>query len=164
MAIVAVPDSSAATSIHRCPDLSGVELEELTTSARSRRRGHYFAVPMAEIDRELAVQRKAQRVAMSSSLIRALWWLIFQDVGRIPKTWARRGWLRSSASIARVARICAARRSNDRDRAPPSRRAESAIAHTRGRKSTFRSRCSDRLRSRAHLDFVVPCSLVMSSR
>jgi hypothetical protein len=31
---------------------------------------------------------------MSPSLLRALWWLIFQDVGRIPKTFARRGRLK----------------------------------------------------------------------
>src|SRR5215510_8169653 len=47
---------------------------------------------MAEIDRELAEQRShAQRVAGSPSVARALWWLIFQDIGRIPRTWARRG-------------------------------------------------------------------------
>ena len=40
---------------------------------------------MAEIDRELAEQRaRAQRVAMSPSVLRALWWLIFQDIGRDP--------------------------------------------------------------------------------
>jgi hypothetical protein len=27
---------------------------------------------------------------MSASILRALWWLVFQDVGRIPRTWARR--------------------------------------------------------------------------
>ena len=34
---------------------------------------------------------KAQRVATSPSVLRAMWWLIFQDIGRIPKTFARRG-------------------------------------------------------------------------
>ncbi|MCX5746659.1 MAG: hypothetical protein NT062_29635 [Proteobacteria bacterium] len=51
-----------------------------------------LTVPMAELDRELAVERaKAQRLAMSASVSRALWWLVFQDIGRIPRTWARRG-------------------------------------------------------------------------
>jgi hypothetical protein len=48
-------------------------------------------VPMGEIDRELGHERaKAQGVAQSTSLLRAMWWLIFQDIGRIPRTFARR--------------------------------------------------------------------------
>jgi hypothetical protein len=50
---------------------------------------------MAEFDRELALQRAwAQEVAMSPSVLRALWWLIFQDLGRMPATLARRGRLK----------------------------------------------------------------------
>jgi hypothetical protein len=65
---------------------------------------------MSEIDRELGEQRaKAQDVAMSSSLLRALWWLIFQDVGKIPRTLARRGRLKR-LGVDRRARADLARR------------------------------------------------------
>jgi len=71
---------------------SGVELEELDHERAFQQARPRLTVPMAEIDRELAIQRaKAQEVAMSPSVLRALWWLIFQDIGRIPNTIARRG-------------------------------------------------------------------------
>ena len=75
------------------PELSsGVELEELDHERAFQKARPILTVPMAEIDRELAEQRaKAQKVAMSPSILRALWWLIFQDVGRIPRTMARKG-------------------------------------------------------------------------
>jgi len=75
------------------PELSsGVELEELDHERAFQKARPAFTVPMAEIDRELAEQRaKAQRVSMSPSVLRALWWLLFQDIGRIPRTFARRG-------------------------------------------------------------------------
>ncbi len=75
------------------PELSsGVELEELDHERAFQKARPILTVPMAEIDRELAEQRaKAHRVAMSASILRALWWLLFQDIGRIPRTWARRG-------------------------------------------------------------------------
>ena len=70
---------------------SGVELEELDHERAFQKARPRLTVPMAEIDRELAIQRaKAQEVAMSPSVLRALWWLIFQDIGRIPNTIARR--------------------------------------------------------------------------
>jgi Fe-S-cluster-containing hydrogenase component 2 len=75
---------------------SGVELEELDHERAFQAARPRLPVPMAEIDRELAEQRaKAQRVAMSKSLLRALWWLIFQDVFRIFRTLARRGRLKT---------------------------------------------------------------------
>jgi len=71
---------------------SGVELEELDHERAFQNARPRLTVPMAELDRELALQRaKAQEVAMSPSVLRALWWLIFQDIGRIPNTLARRG-------------------------------------------------------------------------
>jgi hypothetical protein len=75
------------------PELSGgVELEELDHERTFQRARPVLTVPMAEIDRELAENRaKAQRVARSVSVTRALWWLIFQDIGKYPKTFARRG-------------------------------------------------------------------------
>jgi hypothetical protein len=78
------------------PELSsGVELEELDHERAFQRARPTLTVPMAEIDRELFEQRgKAQRVAQSPSVLRALWWLIFQDIGRIPRTWARRSRLK----------------------------------------------------------------------
>ncbi|MDQ3300567.1 MAG: hypothetical protein M3619_28640, partial [Myxococcota bacterium] len=74
------------------PELSsGVELEELDHERAFQKARPVLPVPMAEIDRELAEQRAwAQQVAMSPSVLRALWWLIFQDVGRIPRTMARK--------------------------------------------------------------------------
>ncbi len=93
------------------PALSGgVELEELDHERTFQRARPVLTVPMAEIDRELALQRaKAQRVARSPSVARALWWLIFQDIGRIPKTYARRGRLKQ-LGVDRVTRKDLARR------------------------------------------------------
>ncbi len=78
------------------PELSsGVELEELDHERAFQKARPTLTVPMAEIDRELAEQRKiAQRVAQSPSVLRALWWLVFQDIGRIPRTMARKSRLR----------------------------------------------------------------------
>ncbi len=75
------------------PELaSGVELEELDHERYFQQHRPRLTVPMAEIDRELAVQRaKAQAVGTSPSMMRAMWWLIFQDIGRWPRTLARRG-------------------------------------------------------------------------
>lgn len=78
------------------PELaSGVELEELDHERFFQQHRPRLTVPMAEIDRELAEQRaKADRTASSPSVLKALWWLIFQDIGRIPRTLARRGRLK----------------------------------------------------------------------
>ncbi|MGN6108016.1 MAG: 4Fe-4S dicluster domain-containing protein [Kofleriaceae bacterium] len=93
------------------PELSsGVELEELDHERAFQQARPVLPVAMAEIDRELAEQRaKAQRVAMSPSVARALWWLLFQDIGRIPRTIARRGRLRQLGAD-RAARKDLARR------------------------------------------------------
>jgi hypothetical protein len=93
------------------PELSsGVELEELDHERAFQKARPILTVPMAEIDRELAEQRaKAQKVAMSPSVLRALWWLIFQDIGRIPRTWARKGRL-AQLQVDRVTRNDLARR------------------------------------------------------
>src|SRR3569833_3145653 len=89
---------------------SGVELEELDHERAFQAARPHYPVPMAEIDRELNEQRaKAQRVAVSPSLLRAMWWLIFQDIGRIPKTFARRGRL-AQLGVAKRTRKDLARR------------------------------------------------------
>jgi Fe-S-cluster-containing hydrogenase component 2 len=89
---------------------SGVELEELDHERAFQSARPHYPVPMAEIDRELNEQRaKAQRVATSTSLLRAMWWLIFQDIGRIPRTFARRGRL-AQLGVDRRARKDLARR------------------------------------------------------
>jgi Fe-S-cluster-containing hydrogenase component 2 len=89
---------------------SGVELEELDHERAFQKARPRLTVPMAEIDRELAIQRaKAQEVAMSPGVLRALWWLIFQDIGRIPNTMARRGRL-SQLGVDRRTRRDLARR------------------------------------------------------
>jgi len=74
------------------PELaSGAELEELDHERFFQVHRPRLTVPMAEIDRELALQRAtAQRVGRSPSMLRALWWLIFQDIGKYPRTLARR--------------------------------------------------------------------------
>jgi hypothetical protein len=89
---------------------SGVELEELDHERAFQQARPRLTVPMAELDRELAELRAhAQRVAQSPSVLRALWWLIFQDIGRIPRTIARRGRLKQ-LGVDRATRRDLARR------------------------------------------------------
>jgi hypothetical protein len=74
---------------------SGVEREEHDHERAFQNLRPRLPVPMAEIDRELAEQRaRAHEVAGSSSVLRALWWLLTQDLFRWPRTIARRGRLR----------------------------------------------------------------------
>ncbi len=69
----------------------GVELEELDHERAFQTARPRYTVAMAEIDRELGHQRAmAQDVARSPSLLRAMGWLIFQDVFKVPRTFARR--------------------------------------------------------------------------
>jgi Fe-S-cluster-containing hydrogenase component 2 len=111
MVIVVVSGFLGRYLYTQVPELSsGVELEELDHERTFQRYRPVLTVPMAEIDRELAEQRaKAQRVAMSPSVLRALWWLIFQDIGRIPRTWARKGRL-AQLQVDRATRNDLARR------------------------------------------------------
>lgn len=89
---------------------SGVELEELDHERFFQQHRPHFTVAMAEIDRELAVQRAAaQHVGRSPSMLRALWWLIFQDIGKVPRTWARRGRLKQLGVDRRTRRLLARR-------------------------------------------------------
>ncbi len=112
MAIVVVSGFLGRYLYTQVPELaSGVELEELDHERAFQRARPMLPVPMAEIDRELAVQRAhAQRVAGSPSVARALWWLIFQDIGRIPRTIARRSRLAALGVADRRARNDLARR------------------------------------------------------
>jgi hypothetical protein len=67
---------------------------------------------MAELDRELREHRaRAQHIAMSPSVLRALWWLISQDLLRLPRTIARRGRLRQ-LGVDRKTRAELARRAS----------------------------------------------------
>jgi Fe-S-cluster-containing hydrogenase component 2 len=89
---------------------SGVELEELDHERAFQQVRARVPAAMAEIDRELAVQRaRAQDVARSPSVTRALWWLIFQDIGRIPTTIARRSRLKQLGADRRTRRDLARR-------------------------------------------------------
>jgi Fe-S-cluster-containing hydrogenase component 2 len=89
---------------------SGVELEELDHERAFQKARPRLTVAMAEIDRELAIHRAgAQEVASSPGVMRALWWLIFQDIGRIPRTFARRGRLRHLGVDRRTRRDLARR-------------------------------------------------------
>jgi len=89
------------------PELaSGAELEELDHERFFQVHRPRLTVPMAEIDRELALQRAtAQRVGRSPSMLRALWWLIFQDIGKYRGRSPAAVGSPSSASIARRATI-----------------------------------------------------------
>jgi Fe-S-cluster-containing hydrogenase component 2 len=74
---------------------SGVELEELDHERTFQNWRPRLPVPLAELDRELREMRaRAQHIAMSPSVLRALWWLLTQDLLRLPRTFARRGRLR----------------------------------------------------------------------
>jgi Fe-S-cluster-containing hydrogenase component 2 len=68
------------------PELaSGVELEELDHERAFQAARTRYPVGMAEIDRELSELRaRAQKVAMSPSVLYALFWLLKQDIGRVP--------------------------------------------------------------------------------
>ncbi len=93
MVIVVVSGFLGRYLYTQVPELaSGAELEELDHERFFQLYRPRLTVPMAEIDRELAVQRaNAQRVGQSPSMLVALWWLIFQDIGKYPRTLARRG-------------------------------------------------------------------------
>jgi len=89
---------------------SGVELEELDHERAFQAARPHYPAPMSEIDRELGEQRaKAQAVAQSPSLLVAMWWLIFQDIGKIPRTLQRRTRLKQMG-VDRKARADLARR------------------------------------------------------
>ncbi len=89
---------------------SGVELEELDHERAFQAARPHYPVPMSEIDRELGAERaKAQAVAQSPSLLLAMWWLIFQDIGKIPRTLQRRSRLKQMG-VDRKARADLARR------------------------------------------------------
>jgi hypothetical protein len=92
MAIVVVSGALGRYLYTQVPELvGGVELEELDHERAFQAARVRYPVPMAEIDRELGVLRDhANTVAATPSLLRALWWLLFQDVFRYPRTFARR--------------------------------------------------------------------------
>jgi hypothetical protein len=89
---------------------SGVELEELDHERAFQAARPHYPVPMAEIERELGDKRmRAQAVARSPSVLRALWFLIFSDLFRLPNTIARRRRL-AALGLDRKARNDLARR------------------------------------------------------
>jgi len=112
MAIVVVSGFLGRYLYTQVPELaSGVELEELDHERAFQAARPRLPTPMAEIDRELAQHKaRAHGVAGSPSVLRALWWLIFQDVFRIPRTLARRGRLKQLGITDRKTRNELARR------------------------------------------------------
>ncbi|HEY1555536.1 MAG TPA: 4Fe-4S dicluster domain-containing protein [Kofleriaceae bacterium] len=96
MVIVVVSGVLGRYLYTQVPEMSsGVELEDLDHERAFQAARPRMPVPMAEIDRELAVQRAhAYEVAASQSVLRALSWLLVQDMFRIPRTLARRGRLK----------------------------------------------------------------------
>jgi Fe-S-cluster-containing hydrogenase component 2 len=111
MAIVVVSGFLGRYLYAQVPEMaSGVELEELDHERAFQAARPRLPVPMADIDRELAEHRiRAQRVAASPSVLRALWWLLFQDVFRLPRTLARRSRLKQ-LGVDRAQRAELARR------------------------------------------------------
>ena len=112
MVIVVVSGFLGRYLYTQVPELaSGVELEELDHERAFQKARPAHPAAMAECDRELANARDhAQGVAKSSSVVRSLWWLIFQDVGRVPKNLARRGRLKRLGVTDRRLRKDLARR------------------------------------------------------
>jgi Fe-S-cluster-containing hydrogenase component 2 len=86
MVIVVVSGFLGRYLYTQIPELSsGVELEELDHERAFQAARPRYPVPMAEIDRELSdLKARAQKVAMSPSLLYTLFWLLKQDLGRIP--------------------------------------------------------------------------------
>jgi len=111
MVIVVVSGFLGRYLYTQIPELSsGVELEELDHERAFQAARPLYPAAMAELDRELAHQRqRAQAVASSPSIARALWWLIFQDVGRSFRTIRRRNRL-GHIGVERRARNELARR------------------------------------------------------
>ncbi len=112
MVIVVVSGFLGRYLYTQVPEMSsGVELEQLDherafQAARSRN-----PVPMAEIDRELALAvGRAQNVARSLSVLRALTWLFTEDIGAGFRTLARRGRLKQLGVTDRRLRKDLARR------------------------------------------------------
>jgi Fe-S-cluster-containing hydrogenase component 2 len=118
MVIVVVSGFLGRYLYTQIPELSsGVELEELDHERAFQAARPRYPVPMAEIDRELASLRaRAQRVATSPSVLYALFWLLKQDIGRIPvlnwdiRNVARRGRLKQLGIEDRRVRKDLARR------------------------------------------------------
>ena len=66
------------------PELSsGVELEELDHERAFQQARLYYPLAMSTVDRELAGHRaRADKVARSPGVWRALWWLVMEDLKR----------------------------------------------------------------------------------
>jgi Fe-S-cluster-containing hydrogenase component 2 len=111
MVIVVVSGVLGRYLYTQVPEMSsGVELEELDHERAFQALRPRIPVAMAEIDRELAELRAhAQKVAMSRSVLRSLWWLLFQDAFRTLRTMARRGRLKR-LGVDRPTRKALARR------------------------------------------------------
>ena len=112
MVIVVVSGFLGRYLYTQVPEMSsGVELEQLDHERAFQAARGRLPVPMAEIDRELAqAGESAQRVSMSPSVVRALWWLFSQDIGRGFRTLARRGRLKQLGVSERRMRNDLARR------------------------------------------------------
>lgn len=97
MAVVFVSGFLGRYLYTQVPEMSsGVELEELDHERTFQAYRGPLPVAMAEIDRELNESRaRAHKIAMSSSVLKALLWLFWQDFGRTFKNLARRGRLRA---------------------------------------------------------------------
>jgi hypothetical protein len=93
MVIVVVSGFLGRYLYTQVPELSaGIDLEELDHQRAFQQARAHHPVAMAEIDRELADHaRRADHVAQSPSVLRALGWLFAEDLKRIPRRFARRG-------------------------------------------------------------------------
>mgnify|MGYP003375695597 CR=1 FL=1 len=84
MAIVVLSGFLGRYLYTQVPELSsGVELEELDHERAFQQARLYYPLAMSTVDRELAGHRaRADKVARSPGVWRALWWLVMEDLKR----------------------------------------------------------------------------------
>jgi len=106
MAIVIVSGLLGRYVYTQVPDmLNGRELEELDHERAFSKARALNPVAMGEIERELEVHRKrADHIAQTAGVLRALAWLVTEDLGRPGRWWRRR------KKLARLGLIGAPRR------------------------------------------------------
>jgi hypothetical protein len=93
MAIVVISGFVGRYLYTQVPALSsGVELEELDHERAFQLARHQHPQAMQDLDREMAEHRvRAERVAKSTSVIGAMWWLLSQDLASPARYFSRKG-------------------------------------------------------------------------
>ena len=106
MMIVALSGFVGRYLYTQVPELSsGVELEELDHERAFQRARQHYAAAMHEVDKELwEHKQRAEDVARSTSVLRAMWWLLFEDAKRVGRGASRRAYLRRAGLHGRELR------------------------------------------------------------